>query len=47
MGGMAQSLAKQAFGGFRVAQRRKQKVNRGPRGIDDPIQVAPAPFTRT
>ena len=34
--------AKQAFGGFGVAQRRKQKINCGPGGIDGPVQVAPA-----
>ena len=39
---IAQGLAKETFGGIGVAQRRKQKVNRGSSRIDDSIQVAPA-----
>src|SRR5215472_4882300 len=41
MRGLAESLAEQAFGRRRIAQRRQQEVDSGTRGIDGPIKVTP------
>src|SRR5664279_4343217 len=38
---IAESLAEQAFGRRRIAQRRQQEVDGGTGGIDGPIQVTP------
>jgi putative transposase len=44
MGGTAECFAKQPFGGFCVAQRRKQEINCGTAGIDGSIEVTPVAF---
>jgi hypothetical protein len=46
MTSVTQRLTKQPFGRIRVAQRRQQEIDGGTAGIDRPIQVTPAPFTR-
>ena len=43
----AERLAKQALGSIGVTERGQQEIDGGTRGIDGPIQVAPAAFTRT
>src|SRR5271169_6780772 len=42
MGSIAERLAKQPLGSIGVTERRQQEIDGGTRGIDGPIQVAPA-----
>jgi len=41
---IAQSLAKQPFGGIGISEGRQQEIDRGARRIDGPIQITPAAF---
>jgi hypothetical protein len=44
MPSIAQSLAKQPFGGISISQGRQQGIDRGARRIDGPIQITPPAF---
>ena len=46
MGSLAERLAKQSLGSICVTQCRQQEIDRGTRGIDGPVQIAPSTLHR-